>query len=240
MRMQEEKIQTSDHVELALNLYETGHKEVLIIAPGWCMTKDSKAFAEMADEFSKTYDVISFDFRGHGRSKGWYTFTARELFDLAAVVDFAKTKYEKINLMGFSLGGGIALIFAAFYPFLSKLIAVSAYCDFDKIENCMWKKEAWSETFRKFELGRFLSIRPYPLPLKKVKPIDVVKYVNVPTLFIAGKHDPTVKPWHTETLWKNAMCEKEFKLYKDGRHAEDLFLHFKKEFVEDCNNWLIK
>ena len=66
---------------------------------------------------------------------------------------------------------------------------------------------------------------------------SIIKYVKAPTLFIAGKKDPTVHPWHTEKLYKEAVCEKRFELF-DGIHAEDLYLDEPEKFVNICINWL--
>ena len=106
-------LKTSDGIKLALNHYKTEHKDVLIIVHGWFMTKDSKAFLNLAEDFSKYYDVITFDCRGHGKSSGFYTFTSKEPIDLKAVIDYAKKQYEKIYLAGFSLGGALVLIHSA-------------------------------------------------------------------------------------------------------------------------------
>lgn len=230
---------TKDKINIAINHYQNGHDAVVIIAPGWCMTKDSQAFVKISEFFATHYDVISFDFRGHGKSGGMYTFTAKELMDMDAVVRFArKNTYNKIYLAGFSLGAAMSLIYASKSRFIDKVIAVSAPTDFSKIENKMWKKEAWGETFKKFELDRFASIRPYPIPLKKVKPLDIVDKIKAPTLFIAGEKDPTVCPWHTKELYQKAVCPKKYKEYKNGCHAEDLFLHFADNFSKLCLEWL--
>lgn len=238
--MNEIFLQTSDNIKIAFNYYEKGSDEVVIVAPGWCMTKDSNAFVQISEMFAQSYDVLCMDFRGHGRSGGWYTFMAKELLDIDAVIKYAKSKnYQKIHLAGFSLGAGIAVIYSEHNPDISSIIAVSAPTDFCKIENHMWKKEAWGETFQKFELGRFLSIRPCPIPLKKIKPVDIISNLKVPTLFIAGEKDPTVYPWHTELLYEKANCFKGYKLFKNGCHAEDLYLHFKEEFSSLCLDWII-
>ena len=237
--MREYYLKTKDKVVIAINCYNAGHDEVVVVAPGWCMTKDSDAFCRISDMFAKNFDVISFDFRGHGKSSGMYTFTSKELMDMDCVVRFArKNKYKKIYLAGFSLGAAIALIYASKSRFIDNVIAVSAPTDFDKIENQMWKKEAWGETFKKFELGRFASIRPYPIPLDKIKPIDIVDKIKAPILFIAGEKDPTVHAWHTKELYNKAICKKEYKEYKNGCHAEDLFLHFEDDFTKLCLDWL--
>ena len=235
-------LKTSDGIKLALNHYKTGHNEVIIIVHGWFMTKDSKTFTSMSEEFSKYYDVISFDCRGHGKSSGFYTFTSKEPIDVKAVADYAKKQYKKIYLAGFSLGGALVLIHSALYNDIDKIIAVSTPADFGKIENQMWKKEAWLPTLQKCELKRWFSVRPSLFSLiihSKIKPIDIIKYVNAPTLFIAGKKDPTVHPWHTEKLYKEAVCEKRFELF-DGIHAEDLYLNEPEEFMNICINWLAK
>src|SRR5574344_1321879 len=78
----EKKLLTKDGTKIAINLFQTGHDEVLIIAPGWFMCKDSDAFEEMSQDFSKDFDVISMDFRGHCKSSGRFTFTSKEPDDL--------------------------------------------------------------------------------------------------------------------------------------------------------------
>ena len=240
LHMQNIEIHTKDNINIAINHYKNNHDEVVIVAPGWCMTKDSEAFCKISEMFAKFYDVISFDFRGHGKSGGFYTFTSKEIMDMDCVVRFArKNNYKKIYLAGFSLGAAISVIYASKSRFIDRVIAVSAPADFDKIENEMWRKEAWGETFKKFELERFASIRPYPIFLKKIKPIDVVNKIKAPTLFVAGENDPTVHTWHTKELYKKAVCPKKYKEYKNGCHAEDLFLHFEEDFSKLCLEFLL-
>ena len=67
--------------------------------------------------------------------------------------------------------------------------------------------------------------------------IDFVDKINVPTMFIAGEKDPTVFPWHTENLYNNAVCKKEYKLFKKTRHAEDLYIDYPQEFIKTCVDW---
>ena len=102
----------------------------------------------------------------------------------------------------------------------------------------MWKKEAFIPTLKKFELNRWLSVRPSIIIRKKIKPIDIVQQIKIPILFIAGKKDPTVYCWHTQKLYENAECEKRFELFENGIHAEDLFLDEPERFVNLCVNWL--
>ena len=236
--MKEIFLTTKDNVKIALNHYKNNCDEVVIVAHGWFMTKDSNAFKLISEEFSKHFDVITLDFRGHGKSSGFYTFTSKEILDLKTVVDYAKKQYSKIYLAGFSLGGALVLIHGAEINDIDKIIAVSAPSDFDKIENQIWKKEAFIPTFKKFEPKRWLSVRPSLVIRDKIKPIDIVNKITVPTLFVAGKKDPTVHFWHTQKLYEKAVCPKQFELFENGIHAEDLYLDEPERFISICVNFL--
>lgn len=236
--MKEIFLKTKDNIKIAVNCYEKGHDSVVILLHGWYMTKDSKAFLEMSESFSCKFDVLTLDFRGHGRSSGLYTFTAKEILDVEAVVEFAKTKYKNIYLVGFSLGGALVIIHTALKNDVDKLIAVSAPACFEKIENYVWHPNAWIPTLKKFELKRWLSIRPSFIPHKKIKAINIVDKVNVPALFIAGGRDVTVKKWHTKKLFDNAVCKKKYELFEKCIHAEDIFIEEKEKFMAVCFDWL--
>lgn len=186
--MRELIIKTEDNIKIAVNHFSNNFDEVLIICPGWFMTKDSRAFMDMALEFSDYMDVLVMDFRGHGKSSGLYTFMSKESLDLKAVVNFARDKYKKVYLLGFSLGGGLVIIHSAVEKNVDKVIAVSAPADFYKIENHMWHPDAWIPTlFKKFEPKRWLSIRPELCLRKKLKPLELADKITCPVLLLPEK-----------------------------------------------------
>ena len=237
--MNELFLKTEDNIKIAINHYQTGHDTVVIICPGWFMTKDSRAFKTIAGNFARNFDVISMDFRGHGRRGGFYTFTAKECKDLDTVVAYASEKHNKIFIIGFSLGAGLALMYAAGHSELYGVIAVSPHARFYGIENHMWHPNAWIPTlFKKFEPSRWFSIRPASPFLKKTNPIEIVDKINVPVLFIAGAKDKTVYPHHTKELFDKALCDKSFKLYENGIHAEDIFMDEKQDSFNLCDEWI--
>ena len=236
--MKEIRLKTEDNIEIAINHFQNGFDRVLLIFPGWFMTKDCNAFRLISEAFSSYCDVICVDFRGHGKSKGYYTFTKNEILDIDAVIQYAKNMYSNISLMGFSLGASLSLITGANYKEIDKIIAISPATNFYKIENNFWKPAAWLPTLKKLELDRWFSIRA-KIPFgERTNPIDIVDKINCPTLFIAGEKDPTVYNWHTQELYQKAVCKKHYELFKNCYHAEDLFLDEKKKFVEICHNWL--
>lgn len=232
-------LETEDNTRIAINHYNAGRDSVVIIAHGWYMCKDSKIFKEMSEDFFKSHNVITMDFRGHGKSSGFYTFTAKEPEDLKTVVNYAKQRYSKIGLIGFSLGAAISIIHTAKYNDIDSLIAVSAPVSFDKIESRFFEREAVIPTFEKFELFRSLSIRPGNILLNKVNPVDAVTdIVSAPVLFISGGKDPTIYPWHSQELYNKSCEKKSLSIFEDDFHAEDLYINSRERFMSECNSWM--
>ncbi|MDD3236918.1 MAG: alpha/beta hydrolase [Candidatus Gastranaerophilales bacterium] len=232
-------LKTEDGIKIAINHYKTNHNEVLIIAPGWFMSKDSKAFADMSKDFSKYFDIITMDFRGHCKSGGTFTFTSKEPLDLETVVQYAKPKYKKVYIAGFSLGAATTAIYTAHNKDVDKLILVSAPVSFDKIENEMWRKEAYIPTLQKFEFKRWCTIRPGKIWLNKTAPLKIIDRISpIPILIIAGENDPTIHLWHSEILYDKANNPKDIWIIKNGNHAEDLYLKDPKLFIKNCTQWL--
>ena len=241
LNMKEIFLKTEDNVKIAINHYDAGRDEIVIIAHGCYMSKNSYVFKTMAKDFFVNYDVIVMDFRGHGKSSGLFTFTARESNDLKAVVNFAKSKYSKINLLGFSLGAATSIIHTAKRKDINSLIVVSAPSSFEKIENHFFRKEAFFPTLQKFELWRIMSFRPGNPFLKKIKPVDVVQDISpIPILFLTGEKDPTIYPWHAQELYNKAKESKSIMIFKNNFHAEDLYLQSHDKFMSVCNEWFDK
>lgn len=101
---------------LMTHLYykEKGKGKPLILLHG--NGEDSSYFESQMDYFSQTRRVIAVDTRGHGRSpRGPAPFTIRQFAeDLREFVE--EMGIEREDLLGFSDGGNIALIFALRYP----------------------------------------------------------------------------------------------------------------------------
>ena len=73
-------------------------------------------FQGQMDAFAETYHVYAIDTRGHGKTpRGSKPFTIRQFAD--DLLDFMEDHHiEKANILGFSDGGNIALVFALRYP----------------------------------------------------------------------------------------------------------------------------
>lgn len=96
---------TSDNISISYDHYRKGFDSVVIICPGFFNSKDNRWMRKAVGMLLGKYDVIIFDFRGHGKSGGKYTWSAKEDLDLNAVVDYAKLcGYKHIGILAFSLG----------------------------------------------------------------------------------------------------------------------------------------
>jgi len=228
---------TEDGKRIALTHIKKGFSKVVVIAHGFYNNKDTFLFKGIADAFSKEYDVIVFDFRGHGKSSHTFTWTAHEQKDLLAVTSYAKENhYTKIGVIGFSFGAAIALVEASNYQNIDSLIAVSPPADLGSMDYHFWEKDMWEDL--KLNLGvkgRGKGVRPGNPSLEKIRPIDIVDKISpTPVLFLHGERDWLIKPSHSQRLFKKAKEPKALMIIKDGGHAERLFDVFPGQFMKIC------
>ena len=75
------------------------------------------------------YNVLLFNWRAHGQSEGEVvTLGFNERYDLITAVQFAKSQgAERVGVLGFSLGGTVALATAAVYEDIAAVVADSPF-----------------------------------------------------------------------------------------------------------------
>ncbi len=226
-----------DGKRIAFFHVKNGFAKVVIIAHGFYNNKDTVLFRRMADEFSKGYDIIGFDFRGHGGSDGVFTWTAHEQKDLHAIIAYAKENhYAKIGVIGFSLGAAIALIEAADHHNIDSVIAVSPPADLGRIDYHFWEADMWEDLKLNFGVkGRGKGIRPGNPFSEKISPLDIVGKISpASVLFLHGGKDWLIKPSHSQRLFERAKEPKALVVIKDGGHAERMFDAFPAQFMKIC------
>lgn len=101
-------------MSFSLNFTEKGYGAPLILLHG--NGESGGYFVNQIDRFANEYRVIAVDTRGHGASpRGNKPFTLETFADdLKNLLD--SLNIEKANILGFSDGGNIAVIFALKYP----------------------------------------------------------------------------------------------------------------------------
>lgn len=232
-------VSTSDGEKVSVDCYRHGDRDwALIICPGFFQSKNTATFRRMSEALAGSRDVLSMDFRGHGRSSGLYTFSAQEGADLDAVLDWAKTRYRQISLMGFSMGGAIAINSVSHRPQdVEALIAVSAPCAFEDIEFKFWTPEAMVTGFQAMEPG--VGCRPGNPLLEKPRPLETIRaFRGRPVLFIHGTSDVIVGVEHSRRLYAAASEPKRLEIIEGGSHAEALFRDDPEGFSRLVHTWL--
>ncbi|MFE3492796.1 alpha/beta hydrolase [Streptomyces sp. NPDC059175] len=91
-------------------------RTAIVVAHGFTGAVDKPSVRRAARVFAAHAGVVTFSFRGHGRSGGRSTVGDREVLDLAAAVAWARSLgYRRVVTVGFSMGGSVVLRHAALY-----------------------------------------------------------------------------------------------------------------------------
>ncbi len=209
------------------------------MAHGFFNSKESLLLKELGSAIHDRYDVLLFDFRGHGRSAGLFYWTAKEHLDLEAVIEYAGRHYKHLGLVGFSLGAATSLIAAGRTEKIDSLIAVSCPTEFERIDYRFWELDVETDiVYNLIGNGRFgKGVRPGPFWLPKEKPVNVVSRLSVPVCYIHGEADWLIKPWHSLKLFEKTHAEKQLTMIPKGPHAEYLVRNNRTQMLGAVRRW---
>lgn len=88
----------------------------IVVAHGFTGALERPAVRRAAEVLGRNAAVVTFSFRGHGRSGGRSTVGDREVLDLAAAVRWARELgHRRVATVGFSMGGSVVLRHAALF-----------------------------------------------------------------------------------------------------------------------------
>jgi len=231
MLNQEKYLIAADGKKLSIRRLGKGHKEAVVIVPGYNQSKNAKIFQKMALDFVEDFDCISIDMRGQGNSEGLCTFGSKETADLKILFDYAHRFYKTVHVIAFSMGAFTTVNEVARFNNVSDIVLVSSPMNFKDIEGCFWKPGAVRVGIHSIKEGdaSFTFGNPF---LKKEIPIDTIANVKVPILFMHGTRDPIVDIRHSQTLYKIANFPKKLIVFENGNHAEELYRQFPEEFMK--------
>jgi len=241
MRCKQLRLETVDKQQIDCLHYQNGHDIVLIISHGFYNSKQALLLRKLVQAFCDVYDIFMFDFRGHGKSSGVFTWTSREHNDIESVLSYLKGKYKKLGVIAFSLGASIWISALKGRNDIDSLVCVSTPSDVAKIDYTFWALN-WDEdivyTLFSSEGRVGKGIRPGPFWLKKEKPAETAALLRVPTLYVHGDKDWVIHPWHSKLLFDKTTVKKKLVTIKDGSHAEYLLRNHAEEVVNEIKNWL--
>lgn len=106
---------STDDVELSCTLLGHDPDTVVVVAHPAVVGGYYHQVVSLAEELAKSFSVIIFDFRGHGRSSGRCPLGFGKVSeDLEAVVERTRLMgFEKVGVAGFSMGAAAAMLFCA-------------------------------------------------------------------------------------------------------------------------------
>ncbi|HTW05321.1 MAG TPA: alpha/beta fold hydrolase [Streptosporangiaceae bacterium] len=198
----------------------------IVLAHGFTLYWQHGAVWNAARRLNRNCGVITFDFRGHGRSGGLSTLGDREIRDVDIALRYARELgYQRVATVGFSMGASIVLRHAALIGGADAVVSVSGPGWWYFRGTRPMRKVHWAVEHR---LGRLvtrslLNTRisngrwdPVPMP-----PADAAARISpTPLLVVHGDRDGYFPVDHAQRLYDAAREPKELWLVPGMGHAE--------------------
>ncbi|EMA6341458.1 alpha/beta hydrolase [Bacillus cytotoxicus] len=202
----------------------TGHSnKFMIFCHGVTVNKiNSIKYANLF--LKKGYNVFIYDHRRHGQSGGKTTsYGYYEKYDLKAVVDWLKTRFGTNILLGIhgeSMGAAILLQYAGMIEDGADFyIADCPFSDFYEQLQHRLKVEFHLPKWPLLPLANaFLKVRD-GYTIGEISPIDCIKNINNPVLFIHSKDDDYILCDMTKALYDAKNDNKQLYIAERGAHA---------------------
>ncbi|MFF7371830.1 alpha/beta hydrolase family protein [Streptomyces tricolor] len=199
---------------------------VFVIAHGFTGDVDRPHLRRVADVLGGYGAVVTFSFRGHGRSGGRSTVGDKEVLDLAAAVEWARgLGHPRVATVGFSMGGSVVLRHAALYGGTDAVVSVSAPARWYYRGTAPMRRLHWLVTRPEGRLvGRYgLRTRIHhrdwdPVPLSPVQ--SVPRIAPTPLLIVHGDRDGYFPLDHPRMLAEAAGDHGELWVEPGMGHAE--------------------
>ena len=232
---------TEDGVPIdAIHLPGTGDLAI-VVAHGFTLSWQRPNVWRIANRFNQMAGVLTFDFRGHGRSGGLSTLGDREISDLDVVVAWARQLgYQRVAAVGFSMGASIVLRHAGLVGGLDAVVSVSGpgrwyYRGTEPMRRVHFAVE---HRIGRFVTRRWLKTRisPQGWKLVPVPPAEAAAQISpVPLLIVHGDKDHYFPPEHARQLYMAAREPKELWLIPGMGHAESAC---SQDLVDRIGRWV--
>ncbi len=205
----------------------------IVVAHGFTGSWRRPAMRRIASLLAESAGVVSFDFRGHGRSAGASTVGDREILDLDAAVRWATDLgYPRLATLGFSMGAAVAIRHAGLLgrsvgdEGLAAIAAVSGPARWYYRGTIPMRRAHWVIERRLGRVVGRLALRtriaangwdPLPEP-----PHEMAARISpTPLLIVHGDADTYFPVEHAESLYAAAAQPKELWIEPGFGHAEN-------------------
>ncbi len=174
------------------------------------------------------FNVLLFDYHGHGAYRGSpVTLAFRELHDFFAALDYTLDRVPgaRIGLIGFSMGGAIAILGAAQRPEVRVVVADSPFATHHDVvsHNIQQVIRIPGQPFA--AISDYFLLRSAGYRGRDVAPLRVVnKLAGRPLLLIHGDDDGMIPISHAHRLFAAAHEPKELWIAPGANHCGAYFL----------------
>lgn len=192
---------------------------------------------------SRGFNILLLDHRAHGLSGGSYiTFGFREKYDISSSIDWLKNRFGKdctIGIHGESMGAAIALQSAAVDHRVEFVIADSSFSDLRQLLIYQIGKKFHLPSFPFISAASLMMRLRCGMILKQVSPVNSVRTIQCPVLFIHGGADDFILPSMALELFEAKQGEKEIYIAEGSIHADNFWTH-KEEYDRRVGAFLKK
>jgi pimeloyl-ACP methyl ester carboxylesterase len=215
----------------------------VVLAHGFTCNRQQLHLRRIANVLNRVAGagVLAIDFRGHGRSGGQSTVGDREVLDIEAAVDRARSLgYHRVAVVGFSMGAAVAVRHAALLGGIDAVVAVSGparwyYRGTTNMRFVHWAIEKrvgrlWARLMRG---TRIANAGWDPMP---EAPYELAgRIAPVPLLVVHGTQDPFFPVDHAEQIYAAASEPRELWIEAGFGHAE---VAVTRELVTRISGWV--
>ncbi len=218
---------------LSLRATEGKPAPAIILLHGYPAEKGD--MLSIANSLHPDFNILLIDFRYFGKSGGSFTtLGTKERLDLEAAIDFLEMRgFKKVGVLGFSLGGAVAILQAEQDPRIAAVVSYASFADLTLLGKDI----------------HFPIIREALVPLLKfwaklfwgidtaLSPEKAAQNMQTPILIIHTKPDEQISFRHAELLQdasKNNQTA-EFYFPETGLHGE-----LPADFEERVKNFFLK
>ncbi len=202
----------------------------------------STYFAGQQNFFSSSYRVLLIDSRDHGRSDNAANVLtlAQMAEDVFTVIQKERERGEKINLVGFSDGANIAMVFASKHPeFIQTLILNSGNYTTKGIKKISFLFSRFSYQVVNFLSHFFIHLKKWQRRISLIVEEPAVSLadlhkITAPTLVLVGEMDLIYRE-HSQQI-QQAIPKAVLKVVVKGRH--DLVGGKAKEYTKIISTFL--
>src|SRR5690242_4540320 len=221
-----ETLVTTDGVPIDAIHLPGGRELAIVMAHGFTLSWSRPFVWKVARRLNQSGGVVTFDFRGHGRSGGLSTMGDREINDLDVAVAYARELgYRRIAAVGFSMGASVVVRYAGLVGDIDAAVSVSGPGRWYYRGTYPMRRVHWAVERR---LGRMITRRwlntrvsserwnPVPMPPAEA----AARIAPIPFLVVHGDRDPYFPVEHAHQLYTAAREPKELWVVPGFGHAE--------------------